>query len=124
MKGKVMLRLSFIFFIAFSGIVQAASPQKCTGNYIYVKDIGNWNLNNGFWSLPFTCTNGVKTKISVAEKEVSNIGRRRFFIETVPEEDDYFFVGPCGAIGRFCQSQRFDGRFTKRKLRQSEDAKE
>ena len=98
-----------IFFLSAVLISFQASaqdmPPRCWEPYLYVREYGQWSLNDGVWSLPFVCSSGLGASVKVAEQNVMNLGYAEYYIRAQGVENDrtFFFTEPCGAMGRFCQ---------------------
>ena len=94
---------TLLFFVPFPVLAQDMPP-KCWEPYLYVQSYGQWSLNDGIWSLPFTCSTGFSGNVSIAEQNVMNLGYAEYYIRTHNENNNtFFFTEPCGAMGKFCQ---------------------
>ena len=101
-----MRKKLFIFFVLFPSISFGQEmPPKCWEPYLYVRQYGQWRLNNGVWSLPFTCSSGISAQVNIAEQNVMNLGYAEYYIQArgVENGNVFFFTEPCGAMGKFCQ---------------------
>ena len=97
-----------IFLFCFLAGLEASAqemPPKCWEPYLYVKNYGQWNLNDGVWSLPFVCSSGVGGNVQIAAQNVANYGYAEYYIHAQGVENGnvFFYTEPCGAMGRFCQ---------------------
>lgn len=94
---------TLLFLVPFPVLAQDMPP-KCWEPYLYVQSYGQWSLNDGIWSLPFTCSTGFSGNVSIAEQNVMNLGYAEYYIRTHNENNNtFFFTEPCGAMGKFCQ---------------------
>lgn len=84
-------------------------PPVCREPYMYVQSYGTWELKQGVWHLPFQCDTGLRSVVSIAEENVANLGLAEYYItaEGFDNNNTFFFVEPCGAMGLFCQYVRF-----------------
>ena len=80
-------------------------PPRCWEPYLYVREYGQWSLNDGIWSMPFVCSSGIESSVKVAEQNVMNLGYAEYYIQAqgVANDRTFFFTEPCGAMGNFCQ---------------------
>ncbi|MBR1778327.1 MAG: hypothetical protein IJ752_07080 [Alphaproteobacteria bacterium] len=101
MRKNIFVLLALLPSAAFA----QDKPPKCWEPYLYVQNYGQWSLNNGIWSLPFTCSSGVSGSVKIAEQNVMNLGYAEYYIQAQGFEkgNTFFFTEPCGAMGKFCQ---------------------
>lgn len=84
-------------------------PPVCQEPYMYVKNYGSWELKDGIWRLPFECDTGLTSVVSIDAQNVANLGLAEYYITAQGFDNDntFFFVDPCGAMGLFCQYVKF-----------------
>ena len=101
------MRKIIYIFLALSSSTAAAQdmPPRCWEPYLYVQNYGQWSLNDGIWSLPFTCSSGLSGSVRIAAENVMNLGYAEYYIHAqgVENDDTFFYTEPCGAMGNFCQ---------------------
>ena len=99
---KKVLSVLFIFFATPS--MAQDMPPRCWEPYEFVQEYGQWSLNDGVWSMPFTCSTGVQASVNVNQENVMNLGLAEYYIQAPGIENDntFFYTEPCGAMGRFC----------------------
>ena len=101
------MRKKFFMLLALypAAVFGQDMPPKCWEPYLYVRDYGQWSLNNGIWSLPFTCASGINGSVNIAEQNVMNLGYAEYYIRPAGTENGsaFFFTEPCGAMGKYCQ---------------------
>ena len=95
---------AFCFFAGFKASAQEMPP-TCWEPYLYVRNYGEWSLNDGIWSLPFVCSSGVGGAVRIAEQNVMNYGYAEYYIRAQGVENGnvFFYTEPCGAMARFCR---------------------
>ncbi|MBO4643515.1 MAG: hypothetical protein J5716_02780 [Alphaproteobacteria bacterium] len=101
------MRKIIYIFLALWTLPAAAQdmPPRCWEPYLYVQNYGSWSLNNGIWSLPFTCSSGFNGSVEIAAENVENQGYAEYYINAGDIENGktFFYTEPCGAMGAFCQ---------------------
>ena len=97
----------FMFLLGMASFPARAyeMPPQCWEPYLYVKEYGQWSLNNGIWSLPFVCSSGLQAEVNVAEQNVQDLGMAEYYVHSPEFENDTRFYSPepCGSMGKFCQ---------------------
>lgn len=101
MRKNIFILLSLMPF----SVSAQDMPPRCWEPYLYVREYGQWSLNEGIWSLPFVCSSGLSNTVNIAEQNVMNLGYAEYYIHAqgVENGNTYFFVDPCSAMGKFCQ---------------------